>query len=103
MEGDASRQEATFQVEGAIMGAASLVTRTIPMVDPRQQCAVEPMGHAKRRFLERGLSQPDLERMIRRGAWVAEGGAHYDLVYRDWHFKVKLLRCLIRVKTAFEE
>lgn len=85
------------------MGTALPFARTVPMVDPRQKCAVEPMGHAKRRFLERGLSQPDLERMVHRGTWIAEGGAHYDVVYRGWHLKVKLLRCLIRVKTAFEE
>jgi hypothetical protein len=73
------------------------------MVDPRRKCAVGPMAHAKRRFLERGLAQTDLERMIRRGRWIPEGGVHYDVVYRRWHLKVKLLRCLIRVKTAFEE
>ncbi len=57
------------------------------MVDPRQKCAVGPMVHAKRRFLERGLSQTDLERMVRRGRWVAEGGVHYDVVYRRWHLE----------------
>jgi hypothetical protein len=75
----------------------------VGMVDPRQKCAVGPLSHAKRRLLERGLSQPDLERMIHWGTWIAEGGPHHDVVYRGWHIKVKLLHCLIRVKTAFEE
>jgi hypothetical protein len=40
--------------------------------------------------------------MIHWGTWIAEGGPHHDVVYRGWHIKVKLLYCLIRVKTAFE-
>ena len=73
------------------------------MVDPRQKCGVGPMAHAKQRLLERGLSQSDLERLVHQGVWVPEGGAHFDVVYRGWHLKVKLLRCLISVKTVFEE
>ncbi len=72
-------------------------------MDPRKKCAVSPKRHARDMFLARGLSQYDLERMVREGQWIPEGGVHYDVVYRSWHLKVMLLRCLIRVKTAFED
>ncbi|MDE1821932.1 MAG: hypothetical protein KGJ23_12105 [Euryarchaeota archaeon] len=71
-------------------------------MDPRKKCLIEPiLGHPLEMLFDRGLAWTDVERMVREGIWVAEGGPAYDIVYREWHIKVKLLQCLIRVKTAF--
>lgn len=73
-------------------------------MDPRKKCLIEPIiGHPYEMLTDRMLAKTDVERMVREGTWVAEGGTNYDIGYRGWHIKVKLLRCLIRVKTAFPE
>ena len=73
------------------------------MVNPREKCWIEPSAHAKSRLIDRGLGQHDLERMVRDGAWVVEGGADYSIVYRRWHLKVRFRWCLIWVVTVFGE
>ena len=73
------------------------------MVNPRVKCKVEPSPHAKVRMADRSLSQSDIERIVRGGVWIAEGGTDYDVTYQRWHIKVKTLQCLIRVKTVFME
>ena len=72
-------------------------------MDPKKKCRIQPLPHSMDRMFERGLARVDVERMVREGTWVAEGGHAHDILYREWHLKVKLRRCLIRVKTVFRE
>ena len=55
------------------------------MVNPRVKCKVEPSPHAKVRMADRSLSQSDIERIVRGGVWIAEGGTDYDVTYQRWH------------------
>ncbi len=71
------------------------------MVNPQQDCTVAPTKHAEMRFLWRGLSKTDLERLVRRGQWKSEGANSYDCVYKQWHVKIQVGHCTIKVVTAF--
>ena len=53
------------------------------------------------RMVDRGLSEFDLERMVRKGNWVPLGDFRFDVTCGDWHLVVKWRQCLIRVLTVF--
>ena len=72
------------------------------MVDPRARCKVEPTRHSMDRMVDRGLSDYDLERMVRKGNWVPLGDFRFDVTYGSWHLVVKWRQCLIRVLTVFK-
>ncbi len=70
------------------------------MVDPWKKCLVRLDYHSRLRAVERGLSQGDIERLIREGTRQAYGDGNYSVKYGKWLIHVRLVRCFIGVKTV---
>lgn len=72
------------------------------MVNPQKDCSISMDHHSTNRLLQRGLAVTDLDRVVRLGAWRAEGEDKFDCVYGQWHLKVKVGRSILKVSTAFK-
>lgn len=70
-------------------------------MDPWRECRVRPDPHGLERILERGFPRLELERMVREGDRVAEGGNRYAIRYGAWIIHVRLRRCFISVRTVY--
>jgi hypothetical protein len=71
------------------------------MVNPQKDCSISMDHHSTRRCLQRGLAMTDLDHVVRQGSWRAEGESKFDCVYGQWHLKVQVGRCILKVTTAF--
>ena len=70
------------------------------MVNPRADCEVVPEDHARDRRVLRGLAYPDLERVVRRGAWAPREDGLWDVSYGAWRLRLEIGQCHLFIVTV---